>query len=133
MPKRKINEALGKEANKPQKRTKKSPVAPVPTTPIEPVPIINNHKKFRVEGMPWVGAHVSAAGGVQNAVTNSTKIHANAAALFVRCQRKWTAPPLSEDQKKQFKQLCVDHEFDPRKHFIPHGSYLINLGNADEG
>lgn len=31
----------------------------------------------------------------------------------------------------QFHKLCKDEGFDPKKHILPHGSYLINLGNPD--
>lgn len=81
---------------------------------------------------PWkVGAHVSAAGGVHNAVLNASKIGANAFALFLKSQRKWTSPALSPLVIDQFKKLVIEHGFDPKKDVLPHGSYLINLGNPD--
>lgn len=31
----------------------------------------------------------------------------------------------------QFHEFCKTHNYDPKKHILPHGSYLINLGNPD--
>ncbi len=42
----------------------------------------------------FVGAHVSAAGGVRNAPRNAAALGATAFALFVKNQRQWSAPPL---------------------------------------
>ncbi|KAF8209355.1 xylose isomerase-like protein [Mycena galopus ATCC 62051] len=77
-----------------------------------------------------VGAHVSAAGGIENAVINAASIGANSFALFVKSQRKWTSPPLSEASILGFKARLIEHGYEPR-HILPHGSYLINLGNPD--
>ncbi|KAF9040461.1 AP endonuclease [Hymenopellis radicata] len=75
-----------------------------------------------------VGAHVSAAGGVENAVTNAVAVGANAFSLFVKSQRKWTSPDLKESSISAFKSRLEEHGYDAR-HVLPHGSYLINLGN----
>ncbi|XP_006457703.1 hypothetical protein AGABI2DRAFT_114752 [Agaricus bisporus var. bisporus H97] len=80
---------------------------------------------------PWkVGAHVSSAGGVENTVINAAMIGANAFALFLKSQRKWTSPPLSEDSIKSFKERMIEHKYTADV-VLPHGSYLINLGNPD--
>lgn len=44
--------------------------------------------------MKYIGAHVSASGGVENAVLRSVEIGANAFALFTKNQRQWQAPAL---------------------------------------
>ncbi|KAJ3749275.1 xylose isomerase-like protein [Lentinula detonsa] len=77
-----------------------------------------------------VGAHVSAAGGVENAVFNAAKIGANAFALFVKSQRKWSSPPLTDANISSFKSRMKQLSYNP-KYILPHGSYLINLGNPD--
>ena len=46
--------------------------------------------------MKYVGAHVSAAGGVENAVINAKNIGATGFALFTKNQRQWFAKPLEE-------------------------------------
>ncbi|CUS12202.1 unnamed protein product [Tuber aestivum] len=78
-----------------------------------------------------VGAHVSMSGGVQHAITNSLNIGGNAFALFLKSQRKWVSADLKEADAKAFRAGCEKNGFDPRKHVLPHGSYLINLANGD--
>jgi hypothetical protein len=55
---------------------------------------------------------------------------ANAFALFLKSQRKWTSPSLQDTSIELFKKRMKDLDYDP-KHVLPHGSYLINLGNPD--
>lgn len=78
----------------------------------------------------WVGAHVGASGGVHFAVANSLKIGGAAMALFLKSQRRWESPPLSEGVISEFKRLAELSGVDYR-YILPHGSYLINLGNPD--
>ncbi|KAH6895126.1 xylose isomerase-like protein [Thelonectria olida] len=80
----------------------------------------------------YIGAHVSAAGGVQNSVANAVHIGANAFALFLKSQRKWTNPPLDPAAKTQFVSQCKHHDYHAGEHALPHGSYLVNLAQADE-
>lgn len=79
----------------------------------------------------FIGAHVSAAGGVPNAVQNAIHIGANAFALFLKSQRKWANPPLDETHSINFHEHCNKHDFDQNKHVVPHGSYLVNLAHSD--
>ncbi|KAJ3168844.1 hypothetical protein HDU88_001171 [Geranomyces variabilis] len=79
----------------------------------------------------YIGAHISAAGGIWNAIENSVDIGGTAMALFVRNQRKWTSPPTSEADIAQFAVSAALSKHDPRVHMLPHGSYLINLANPD--
>ncbi|KAJ3880050.1 xylose isomerase-like protein [Lentinula edodes] len=85
----------------------------------------------RVSSNWKVGAHVSAAGGIENTVLNAAKIGANAFALFLKSQRKWISPPLTELSISLFKSRMKELSYNP-KHILPHGSYLINLGNLDD-
>ncbi|KAK8206676.1 DNA-(apurinic or apyrimidinic site) lyase [Zalaria obscura] len=79
----------------------------------------------------FVGAHVSSAGGVHNAVTNSVHIGANAFALFLKSQRKWANPPLDDGHCSTFHDHCKTHDYQSRQHVLPHGSYLVNLAHTD--
>ena len=79
----------------------------------------------------YVGAHVSASGGVQNAPLNAEKIGANAFALFTKNQRRWVAKALEPKTIETFKQQCAAAGFKPEQ-ILPHDSYLINLGHPDE-
>lgn len=78
----------------------------------------------------YIGAHVSAAGGVQNAPENAHKIGARAFALFVKNQRQWFAEPLSTASIDLFKKRCEEYDYKPFQ-ILPHDSYLINLGQPD--
>lgn len=78
----------------------------------------------------YIGAHVSASGGVSNAVANALEIGANAFALFTRNQRQWYPKPLEEEEIKNFRSAVKEAGIEP-KHILPHASYLINLGNPD--
>ena len=80
--------------------------------------------------MKYVGAHVSAAGGVENTPLNAAKIGARAFALFTRNQRQWKAKPLTTESIDLFKENCAAKGFSP-DHILPHDSYLINLGHPE--
>ncbi|SFV52408.1 Endonuclease IV [hydrothermal vent metagenome] len=79
----------------------------------------------------YVGAHVSASGGVYNAVDNALAIGAKAFALFVKNQRQWSAKPLDEKTIEKFKAKLALSGIKP-KHVLPHDSYLINLGHPED-
>lgn len=81
--------------------------------------------------MKRVGAHVSTAGGVQNAPVNARAIGAKAFALFTKNQRQWKAKPLEKKNIEAFKQNCEDAGYLPR-HILPHDGYLINLGHPEK-
>ena len=80
--------------------------------------------------MKFVGAHVSASGGVENAPLNAKAIGAKAFALFTKNQRQWVAKPLSEASIDAFKANLEASGIEP-KHVLPHDSYLINLGHPE--
>jgi deoxyribonuclease-4 len=80
--------------------------------------------------MKFVGAHVSASGGVENAPLNAMNLGAKAFALFTKNQRQWVAKPLTEASIDAFKENLAQSGIDP-KHVLPHDSYLINLGHPE--
>jgi deoxyribonuclease-4 len=81
--------------------------------------------------MKYVGAHVSASGGVENAPLNAHEIGARAFALFTKNQRQWLAPPLSKSSIRNFRENCEKYDFKPFQ-ILPHDSYLINLGHPEK-
>lgn len=80
--------------------------------------------------MYYIGAHVSASGGVENAPLNAHKIGATAFALFTKNQRQWFSSPLTDESIALFKSRCKEFGFTAQQ-ILPHDSYLINLGSAD--
>ncbi|MDX8405430.1 MAG: deoxyribonuclease IV, partial [Mariprofundus sp.] len=81
--------------------------------------------------MKYVGAHTSAAGGVENAPLRAMEIGARAFALFTKNQRQWNAKPLTDQSIIAFKDNLKKADIKPQ-HVLPHDSYLINLGHPEE-
>ncbi len=80
--------------------------------------------------MKYIGAHVSASGGIQNAPINAGAIGATAFALFTKNQRQWRAKPLTAEEIKNFNEELQENGYSAEQ-VLPHDSYLINLGNPD--
>ncbi|ALV91680.1 MULTISPECIES: deoxyribonuclease IV [Pantoea] len=78
--------------------------------------------------MKYIGAHVSASGGVDQAVIRAHELEATAFALFTKNQRQWKAAPLSGEVIDAFKTACEQYHFTSAQ-ILPHDSYLINLGH----
>ena len=79
----------------------------------------------------YIGAHVSASGGVENAPLNAIEIGATAFALFTKNQRQWVARPLTRESITNFKKNCEKGGYEPFQ-ILPHDSYLINLGHPED-
>lgn len=80
--------------------------------------------------MKYIGAHVSAAGGVENAPKRAHDIGATGFALFTKNQRQWKAKPLTCENIEGFKSACEKYGFSMDA-VMPHDSYLINLGHPE--
>lgn len=78
----------------------------------------------------YIGAHVSASGGVENAPLNAEAIGARAFALFTKNQRQWVAKPLSDESIERFS-ANLEKSGIKREMILPHDSYLINLGHPE--
>ena len=79
----------------------------------------------------FVGAHVSASGGVESAPLHAQNIGANAFALFTKNQRQWVSRPLTQESIRLFGERLQAVGIRP-EHVLPHDSYLINLGHPEE-
>ena len=80
--------------------------------------------------MKYIGAHVSASGGVENAPINANAIGAKAFALFTKNQRQWFSNPLLKASITAFRENCEKYHYKPFQ-ILPHDSYLINLGHPE--
>ncbi|WP_215846186.1 MULTISPECIES: deoxyribonuclease IV [Pantoea] len=78
--------------------------------------------------MKYIGAHVSASGGVDQAVIRAHELEATAFALFTKNQRQWKAAPLSTEVIDAFRAACEKYNYGPQQ-ILPHDSFLINLGH----
>ncbi|UCG27680.1 MAG: deoxyribonuclease IV [Bacteroidales bacterium] len=81
--------------------------------------------------MKYIGAHVSASGGVENAPLNAHEIGAKAFGLFTKNQRQWVAKDLTSESINAFRSNCEKFGYLPQ-HILPHDSYLINLGHPEK-
>jgi len=81
--------------------------------------------------MKYIGAHVSASGGVENAPVNANLIGAKAFALFTKNQRQWFSNPLTLASIRLFRDNCEKYGYKPFQ-ILPHDSYLINLGHPEK-
>jgi len=80
--------------------------------------------------LKYIGAHVSTAGGVENAPANAQQIGANAFAMFTKNQRQWEGKPLTTASLEAFKERCQQGGYS-KAQILPHDSYLINLGHPE--
>ena len=80
--------------------------------------------------MKYIGPHVSASGGVENAPLNAMQVGATAFALVTKNQRHWFSAPLSENSIEAFKEN-LEKSGISTDYVLPHDSYLINLGSPD--
>jgi len=81
--------------------------------------------------MKYIGAHVSAAGGIFHAPHRAAEIGATGFALFTKNQKRWSAPPLTEQDIHRFQKSMKQLGFSADS-VLPHDSYLINLSNPDK-
>ena len=81
--------------------------------------------------MKYFGAHVSIAGGVENAPERAAQLGANAFAMFSKNQRQWNSRPYSKDQVQKFKSNLDKFSIRSDKVLV-HDSYLINLGSPNK-
>lgn len=78
----------------------------------------------------WVGAHMSIAKGVENAIVSARLYGAQAFALFLKAKMNWTYRPLAEENIARFVDWLPKNGYDGAR-CLPHGTYLINLANPD--
>jgi deoxyribonuclease IV len=72
-----------------------------------------------------LGAHTSAAGGVQNALYEGQAIGATTVQLFTSNQKRWDSKLVTDDLIRLWKQALDETHLTS---IMSHDSYLINLG-----
>lgn len=75
-----------------------------------------------------IGAHTSAAGGVQNALFAGKEIGATTVQLFTSNQKRWDSKELSVKEIENWKSALKETGL---RQIMSHDSYLINLGAPD--
>ncbi|KAK0150271.1 putative endonuclease 4 [Merluccius polli] len=80
-------------------------------------------------GAKYIGAHVAIRGGLWEAVESSAEMGGRCFALFLGSQRSWTRSALDPEAARRFRERCAARGYDPTRHVLPHGSYLMNCGS----
>ncbi len=80
--------------------------------------------------MKYVGAHVSAAGGVSNTPIAASEINAKAFGLFTGSSARWVSKAISDEEAELFRKNCEIYGYTPDV-ILPHDNFLINLGSPD--
>lgn len=77
-----------------------------------------------------LGAHMSIAGGMPNAVARAVTVGAGALQVFVKSANQWAARPFAEGEAAEFRRATAAAGLE--HHTIAHASYLINLASLDD-
>ena len=76
-----------------------------------------------------IGAHVSTAGGLSNAIDRAQTIGAETIQIFASSPRGWAFKPVPEEQVTGFRDKAKDAGISPT--FL-HGIYLVNVGGQPD-
>lgn len=77
---------------------------------------------------PLFGAHMSVAGGFQNAFAAAAYSGCDCLQIFVKNQRQWRAPALTREQIDAYRAAAAESAISP---VVAHASYLLNLASPD--
>ena len=76
-----------------------------------------------------LGAHMSIAGGVSNALDRAASVGSNAVQVFTKNNRQWKGPAINEEDvarwKSEMPALGIEYA-------VSHASYLINLASPKD-
>ncbi|MEM7127470.1 MAG: deoxyribonuclease IV [Chloroflexota bacterium] len=76
-----------------------------------------------------LGAHMSIAGGVSQALDRASSIGSNAVQIFTKNNRQWAGPAINEDDVQRWQKEMPTQGID---YVVSHASYLINLASPKD-
>ncbi len=76
-----------------------------------------------------LGAHESIAGGLHRAFDRAATVGCDTVQIFVRPNRSWAVPPLTEQDVSLFQAKAAETAIRP---VIAHTSYLLNLASPED-
>ncbi len=76
-----------------------------------------------------IGAHVSIAGGVDNAVERQVDVGGNCGQIFTHSPQVWQDPDVGDDEAQRFREGTTERLDGP---WVLHSSYLVNLATPKE-
>lgn len=88
-----------------------------------------NQKDSYKQTSMLIGAHTSAAGGVQNALLEGKRIGATTIQLFTSNQKRWEGKVLTKEDITLWNHALDETGL---QKIMSHDSYLINLGAPDD-
>ncbi|MCA9382725.1 deoxyribonuclease IV, partial [Candidatus Dojkabacteria bacterium] len=77
----------------------------------------------------FIGAHVSSAGGLENALINAAALDINTIQIHPSPPQRWNAKPFDDGKENKF---MAHFPTSVVKKVFFHGIYLINLANPDK-
>jgi deoxyribonuclease IV len=78
--------------------------------------------------MPPLGAHLSVAGGVENALLTAQALGCETVQLFTKNASQWAGRPFAPEEPARFRRTLKRSKL---RFASAHDSYLINLATAD--
>jgi deoxyribonuclease IV len=76
---------------------------------------------------PFVGAHMSIAGGLHNAILDAARVRCRVLQIFSKSSNQWAARRLTEKDIATWRETLAAHPM----RVVVHDSYLINLASPD--
>lgn len=76
-----------------------------------------------------LGAHMSIAGGVSQALDRASSVGSNAVQVFTKNNRQWAGPPVDNDDVARWKDEMPAQEI---SYAVSHASYLINMATPKD-
>src|ERR1700689_2444690 len=77
---------------------------------------------------PMLGAHMSIAGEVGEALTRGKQVGCDCIQIFTKASGQWASKPLTKEEIEKFKHNRIETGITT---VIAHDSYLVNLGAPD--
>jgi deoxyribonuclease IV len=78
--------------------------------------------------MPRLGAHLSIAGGLPQAIERAVTAGCEALQIFTKSVGQWRARPIPPEERHRFRRRARETGIAP---IVAHTSYLINVASAD--
>jgi deoxyribonuclease-4 len=78
---------------------------------------------------PLIGAHMSIAGGVAEALNRGKAAGCECVQIFTKSSRQWVSRPYTKDEIEAFKLTLGESGV---RMVVAHDSYLLNLGAPDD-
>jgi deoxyribonuclease-4 len=92
-------------------------------------PLISTNEPKRLDAMPFLGAHMSVAGGLDQALIRGRAAGCDVIQIFSKNSNQWKAKPLTPEDISNFKKAREETKVFPS---MVHSSYLINLCSPKE-